>query len=109
MFKPLLMTALLVAAVPAFADDNPVPPSARVKTADLDLATATGRKVLDRRLRVAIDTVCADADAAPHTGILSTNSCWLTATASARRQRSALLAAVDAGKIGKTGVQLAKR
>ena len=106
MFKPLMMTALMVAAVPAFAGDKPVPPTARVTTADLDLATATGRKTLDRRLRVAIDTVCAGADAAPRTGILSTDRCRQTAAASVRRQRSEVIASIDA-KAGKTGIAIA--
>lgn len=109
MFKSLMMTALMVAAVPAFAGDKPVPPTARVTTADLDLATATGRKTLDRRLRVAIDTVCAAADAAPRIGILSTDRCRSAATASVRRQRTTLIAAMDARNNGKAGVELATR
>jgi UrcA family protein len=109
MFKPLMMTALMVAAVPAFAGDKPVPPSARVATADLDLATTAGRHTLDRRLRIAIDTVCAGADAAPRTSIIPTDHCRQTAAASARRQRSTLIAAVDAAKNAKAGVQLATR
>jgi UrcA family protein len=109
MFKSLMTTVLMVAAVPAFAADKPVPPTARVTTADLDLATATGRKTLDQRLRVAIDTVCAGADAAPRTGILSTDRCRSTATASVRRQRSVLIAAVDARENGNAGVELATR
>jgi UrcA family protein len=107
MFKPLMMTALLVAAVPAFAGDKPVPPTARVTTADLDLSTAAGRQTLDRRLRVAIDKVCADADAAPRTGILSNDRCRSVAATGARRQRNVLIAAVDAGKSRKAGVEVA--
>ena len=109
MFKSLMTTVLLVAAVPAFAGDKPVPPTARVTTADLDLATAAGRHTLDRRLRIAIDTVCAGADATPRTSIIPTDRCRQTAAASARRQRSNLIAAVDAAKNGKTGAQLATR
>jgi UrcA family protein len=107
MFKPLMMTALLVAAVPAFAGDKPVPPTARVTTADLDLSTANGRRTLDRRLRAAIDQVCAAADAAPRTGILSNDRCRSVAATSARRQRNVLLATVDAGKTRKAGVEVA--
>ena len=107
MFKSLMTTVLMVAAVPAFAGDKPVPPTARVTTADLDLSTATGRHTLDRRLRIAIDAVCAGADAAPRTSIIATDRCRLTAAASARHQRNALIAAVDARKPGKEGVELA--
>jgi UrcA family protein len=107
MLKPLLMTGLLVAALPAFASDKPVPPTARVTTADLDLSTASGRQTLDRRLRVAIDQVCATADAAPRTGILPNDRCRSVATASARRQRNVLIAATNAGKNRQAGVELA--
>lgn len=107
MLKPLLMTALLVAALPAFASDKPVPPTARVTTADLDLSTTSGRQTLERRLRVAIDQVCATADAAPRTGILPNDRCRSIATSSVRRQRSALIAAVDAAKNRKAGTELA--
>jgi UrcA family protein len=107
MFKPLMMTALLVAAIPAFAGDKPVPPTARVTTADLDLSTASGRQTLDRRLRVAIDQVCAAADAAPRTGILPIDRCRSVAGSSARRQRNVLIATVDAAKSNKAGVEVA--
>jgi UrcA family protein len=107
MFKPLMMTALLVAAVPAFADDKPAPPTVRVTTADLDLSTATGRRTLDRRLRVAIDQVCAAADAAPRTGIIPLDRCRSVAGSSARRQRNVLIAAVGAGKNRQAGFELA--
>jgi UrcA family protein len=109
MFKPLMMTALLVAAAPAFADDKPAPPTARVTTADLDLSTATGRRALDRRLRVAIDKVCGGAEAVVHTGIIVTDPCRRAAAASVRHQRSALIAAADAGNTRKAGVAIATR
>ncbi|WP_157082704.1 UrcA family protein [Sphingomonas asaccharolytica] len=105
MFKPLMMTALLLAAVPAFAGDKPVPPTARVATADLDLSTATGRHTLDRRLRMAIDTVCGGAETMVHTGIIATDPCRRAAAVSIRRQRSVLIA--TAGNNGKAGVELA--
>ena len=107
MLKPLIMTTLLVAAVPAFAGEKPVPPSVRVATADLDLTTAKGRHTLDRRLRVAIDSVCGGTEIAVHTGIIPTDPCRRAAAVSVRRQRSALIAKVDAGKNGKAGTQLA--
>ncbi|HEX7851379.1 MAG TPA: UrcA family protein [Sphingomonas sp.] len=109
MFKPLMTTVLLVAAVPAFAGDKPVPPTARVTTADLDLTTTAGRKTLDRRLRTAIDKVCPDSDEASRTTIFSIGRCRQVAAASARRQRGILIAAVDAAKNGKAGVELATR
>jgi len=109
MFKPLMMTALLVAAVPAFAGDKPVSPTVRVTTADLDLATAKGRHALDRRLRMAVDTVCGGSETMVHTGIIVTDPCRRAAAVSVRRQRSALIAAADAGNRDKAGVTLATR
>jgi len=109
MFKPLMMTALLVATVPAFAADQPVPPTVRVTTADLDLATAKGRHTLDRRLRVAIDTVCGGDQTIIHTGLLPTDPCRRAATLSVRSQRNAVIAAADTGNTRKAGVSLATR
>jgi UrcA family protein len=107
MFKPLMMTALLVAAVPAFAGDKPVPPTVHVTTVDLDLTTAKDRHTLDRRLRVAIESVCGGSEIAVHTGVIPTDPCRRAATISVRRQRSALIADIDARKTRKAGTELA--
>ena len=64
MLKPLLTTALLFTAVPAIAGEKPAGLTVRVATADLDLATATGRRTLDRRIRAAVDEVCRPAEEA---------------------------------------------
>ena len=109
MFKPLIMTALLVTTLPAFAGEKPVPPTVRVTTADLDLATAKDRRTLDRRLRVAIDTVCGGDQIAVHTGLIPSNPCRRAAAVSVRRQRGALIAAADAGKNRKASAVLATR
>lgn len=109
MLKPLMMTALLVATVPAFAADKPVPPTVRVTTADLDLATAKGRHTLDRRLRVAIDTVCGGAETVVHTGIIVSDPCRRAAAVSVRHQRAAVIAAADVVKNGNASAVLATR
>jgi len=109
MFKPLMMTALLIAAVPAFADDKPAPPTARVSTAGLDLSIAKDRHTLDRRLRVAIDKVCGGDETIVHTGTIVVDPCRRAATLSVRHQRNALIAAADARNDGKAGVALATR
>jgi UrcA family protein len=96
MLKPLLTTALLFAAVPAIAGDKPAGLTVRVATADLDLATATGRRTLDRRIRAAVDEVCRPAEEAPRTGLVTlADRCRAVAAKSARRQRTTLLAAID--------------
>ncbi len=56
--RPLVATALLAFAAPAFAD--PVDSSATVKinTSGLDLTSASGRQALDRRVQNAINAIC---------------------------------------------------
>ena len=107
MLKPLLTTALLFAAVPAIAGDKPAGPSVRVATADLDLATANGRRTLDRRIRTAVDEVCRPAEEAPRTGLITlADHCRAAAAKSARHQLITLLAAIDAERQA-SGVELA--
>ena len=109
LLKPLIMTTLLVVAAPAFAGDKPAPPTVRVATADLDLATAKGRHTLDRRLRVAIDTVCGGDQTLVHTGLIPSDPCRRAAAVSVRRQRGAVIAAAEAGKSSKASTVLATR
>jgi len=107
MLKPLLTTALLFAAIPAVAGDKPAGLSVRVATGDLDLATATGRRTLDRRIRSAVDEVCRPAEEAPRTSVITlADRCRAAAAKSARHQRVSLLAAIDA-KRHISGVELA--
>lgn len=109
MFKPLMMTALLLAAAPAFAGDKPVLPTIRVTTADLDLTTHKGRLTLDRRLRAAIEAVCGGDQIMVHTGLIPSDPWRRAAAVSVRRQRSAIIAAADAGYDGNAGAILATR
>jgi UrcA family protein len=58
---PTLITALIVAATvtaPAFAQE-PALPTAQVETADLNLASPAGQKLLDRRIKFAARSVCS--------------------------------------------------
>ena len=99
MFKPLMMTALIFAAVPAFAEDAPAAPTVRVTAADLDLSSESGRATLDRRIDSAIRFVCSDAEYAPRSDLLNSNGrCRATARSVARSQRDALVAAVAANR-----------
>ena len=106
MFKPLMMTALLFTAPAAVARETPAGPTVRVTTADLDLTTAAGRKMLDRRISKAIEQACPDADLAPQVGMLPMDRCRQIVAADARRQRGALLVLAGIRKSGKS-VQLA--
>lgn len=108
MLKPLMMIALTLSAVPAIASTAPAGRTVHVSTADLDLNSREGRQTLDRRLRVAVDTVCPANEAAPVTGMLRIDRCRQNALASVRRQRNDVIASIDA-KAGKraTGIAIA--
>lgn len=107
MLKSLMMSALVVGAIPAIAHAQTTR-SVHVSTADLDLTTAQGRHQLDRRINTALDQVCP-ADAAPaRTGLIVKYPCRDAAAADARRQRSDAIAMTTARK-GKDGVELARR
>lgn len=57
-----LLPALFLALLPVPAVAEPVSTfSSIVQTADLDLATQAGRRVLDRRLSIAVSEVCGAA------------------------------------------------
>ena len=66
--KTLLSSLLLtLAATPAFAAPAS-PVTSIVRTADLDLASQSGRRALDRRLSIAIADVCGTASDADLVG-----------------------------------------
>ncbi len=63
MSKLLILAALAAAplAQPAFAQPAPIPRTAVVAHADLDLATKKGARTLDRRIWRAVVAVCGTA------------------------------------------------
>lgn len=59
-----IRTSLLLAtlvATPAFAEPAPASERVIVRTADLDLGTASGQRLLDRRLALAVVDACGAA------------------------------------------------
>ncbi|MFN3863796.1 MAG: UrcA family protein [Erythrobacter sp.] len=78
---------LVVTSIPATAAAYP-PLTMRVKTSDLNLATAAGQTVLDQRIEAAVRTVCRVTN--PNTGARvmnhSTRACLAKARAEARQQ-----------------------
>ena len=82
--KIFLSSVLLtITATPAFAAPaNPV--TSIVRTADLDLASQAGQRVLDRRLTIAIADVCGTASDADLVGQNEVRRCRV-----ATRQRVA--------------------
>lgn len=76
------LTILAVAASsPAAAATYPVAPQARVQTADLDLASATGHRIALRRISAAATAVCA----ASNNDRLGAVSCRAQAVADAKQ------------------------
>lgn len=93
-----LITAVAIKAAPAIAE--PIAPAINVslvRTADLDLSTTRGQRVLDARLGNAAREVCgiaSDADLASQNDI---HKCRSDVLANARTQRGQLLAAAGRG------------
>jgi UrcA family protein len=88
-----LATGALLKAVPALAE--PAPASANVTivhTADLDLATAAGRRRLDHRLVIAAREVCGTASDADVTGKNAVRACFRGVLGDARAKSGELLA-----------------
>ena|SRR5947208_2266375 len=56
-----LVAAIAIKAAPALAEPIPQPTVSVVHTADLNLSSEAGRRVLDRRLVVAAREVCGEA------------------------------------------------
>lgn len=68
MIRTLLASAFLMISSAASAGSGIVvtsfsPPTARVSTGDVDLGSATGRTMVERRIKRAARQVCEDAEA----------------------------------------------
>jgi UrcA family protein len=94
----VLLTVLLGAALAPAADAPAVAPDRievirRVKTSDLDLVTASGRQILDKRILNAVQALCPRDT---RTGLISGNrdrkECLEAAMNGAARDRDQLLA-----------------
>ena len=81
-----LATAVLIKAVPAFAETAPTQAVSIVHTADLDLSTASGREALDHRLVTAAYDVCGTASDADLAGKNQIRACRADVLANARAQ-----------------------
>jgi UrcA family protein len=95
--RSAILAAALSAAVlatPALADT----PNARIRTSDLNLATAQGQEQLDRRIDAAARAMCGISDIRTGT-ILQGNKqkqCFESARVTARQQVAAQIAHTDA-------------
>ena len=88
MIKSLALFALVLASAPALAQ----PPSATVRTADLDLATPTGVARLDRRIDHAVEEICGTAVAADLDGLAAIGRCRAETMKSVSGRRAMLIA-----------------
>lgn len=102
MKKPILIavgsalaTAALLRADAALAEGTADPSMvvSLVRTADLDLASADGRRALDRRLAAAARDVCGQASDADLAGRNDVRACRVDVLARARADSTILLAA----------------
>jgi UrcA family protein len=92
----LILTSMLTAsATPALAQTAPAANQLVVSYADLDLSTDRGVRVLDRRLRVAAETVCGPTSDADLEGKNDARSCRAEALAEARAQRDVAIAGLS--------------
>lgn len=71
--------------------------SSIVRTADLDLSSASGQSELDRRIVQAARDVCGDASNVDLEGRNATRNCVANTVAAATSQREQLLAAAKTG------------
>ena len=87
-----LATAAVLKAVPAFAETNPAQNVSIVSTADLDLSSDHGRRVLDQRLVVAAREVCGTPSDVDLAGKNAARQCRANVLADARAKTGALIA-----------------
>ena len=99
MTKILLSTALIALATIAApvsasaAPDSAAAPQRMVKFADLDLTTAVGQATLDRRLALAVKSVCPTDDTIDMAQRKAVLTCRNTARNAISSQRNAAIAA----------------
>jgi UrcA family protein len=100
MTKPLRHALLLAALMgtPVFAEPVQTPHRSVVRTADLDLRSAFGQRLLDRRLAAAVTEACGAASRSDLVGSNSVRQCREETRAglSTERQRLITLATAPA-------------
>ena len=95
-----LITAAAIKAGPALAEPAQPPVSvSRVQTADLDLSSPSGQRVLNVRLAHAAREVCGTASDADLAGKNDDRKCRVDVLAKANSQRDRLLAAAGRGTV----------
>jgi UrcA family protein len=85
-----LVTAALIKGAPALAEPAPVQNFSVVRTADLDLNSASGRAQLDHRIVAAAYEVCGTPSDADLLGKNAARACRADVLATARAESSQL-------------------
>jgi len=98
MTKFFLATLLAFSATPALAQP-PVVANSTVQTADLDLSTAKGQRVLDLRLGQAVKEVCGTGSPADLAGQNEIRRCRVDTLARLTAERDQRIAAASGSPI----------
>jgi UrcA family protein len=85
-----LVTAALIKGAPALAESTPVQNFSIVRTADLDLTSASGRAQLDHRIVAAAYEVCGTPSDADLVGKNAARACRANVLATARAESGQL-------------------
>lgn len=94
------LSALMLALLPAPAlAAPPAPATSIVRTADLDLASESGERALDRRLSIAIAEVCGAASDADLAGQNEVRRCRVATRQRVQSDHDAVLASASARPI----------
>ena len=94
MTKTIIAMLFAFTAAPALAE-APVIATSTVQTADLDLSTAKGQQILDRRLSQAAKEVCGGASDADLEGKNEVRRCRADTLASVSNERDQRIAAAS--------------
>src|SRR5688572_4707818 len=105
LFALALIASAATIAPTASQAVEPAPVTSIVQTADLDLASASGQRELDRRIVRAARDVCGTASDADLAGKNDVRQCRAETIAAVTAQREQLLAAAKAG----SPIQIAAR
>lgn len=87
---PIVALAAAVAGAPVAAQSQGATATAIVRTADLDLGSAAGRRALDRRIGNAVREACGAASDIDLRGRNAVEACRVDTRQAAQAQRSAL-------------------
>ncbi|MDB5673791.1 MAG: UrcA family protein [Sphingomonas bacterium] len=104
MLKYLIPAVLMTALLPTTATAQDAPSTVHVAYRDLNLQSAAGVKLFERRIEGAIETICPDYGSIELARQRVVAQCRAAARANVAAQREAVLA-----KAGRGDVQLADR